>query len=110
MAESVDLTTPVPLGTMASIVWDHVYLHIKSKTATFNWQDNLGRGFSATYPTPIPTYPPGFVGPKNTVTGQQMISITNTGNHTTTSMAKKFFTQLQTDGYIPAGPVVGTPE
>lgn len=110
MAEQIDLTTPVPLGTITTITWERMTLDVKAKTAHFQWLDNLGRGYSAVYPTPIPTYPPGHTGPVNTVTGQQIISTMNKGNHTVNSMAKKSFQQLQTDGYIPAGAVTGTPD
>lgn len=74
------------------------------------WKDNLGRGFSAAYPTPIPTYPPGHTGPVNTVTGAQMVNSLFNGNHTVNSATKKLYQQLQGDGYINAGTIGGTPD
>jgi hypothetical protein len=110
MPEQIDLTTPVEVGTVTTITWERMTLDIGIKSGYFQWRDNLGRGYSASYPTPIPTYPPGHTGPVNTVTGTQIISTINKGNHTTSSVAKKVFTQLQTDGYIPPGAITGTPE
>lgn len=110
MAEQIDLTSPVPLGTITTVTWERMTLDVKAKTVMFQWLDNLGRGYSASYPTPIPTYPPDHTGPMNTVTGQSIISTINKGNHTTNSVAKKTFIQLQTDGYIPPGAITGTPD
>lgn len=110
MAEQIDLTTPVPIGTITTVTWERMTLDIKAKSAYFQWLDNLGRGYSALYPTPIPTYPPGHTGPVNSVTGQQIISTINKGNHTTNSIAKKTFMQLQADGWIPGGAITGEPE
>lgn len=102
MAEQITLTTPVGLGTMASLVWDKLHIDFVAKSVHLQWKDNLGRGFSAVYPTPIPA------GSPNTVTGAQMLNVMNTGNHSVNSLAKKMFQQLQTDGYIAAGAISGS--
>ena len=105
MAEQITLTTPVTKPSQTLIKIDQVRFDITNLLIEVRWRGDNDEAGSAVYPTPAIPSPAGPLQP----TGQSLISSINTGNNTTTSMAKKILQRLQTDGYVGAGSVTGTP-
>lgn len=104
MAEQITLTTPVSQPSQTLVKIDHVKFDIRNLSVEVRWFGDGGIVGSAVYPTPAPA---GSSQP----TGQTLISQINTGNNSAgTSMAKKILQRLQTDGYLAAGNVTGTPD
>lgn len=101
--EIVTLTTPVTRSTRTTFQIERVIIDILAKSIMIQWKDNNGDGFSAIYPTPAPN---GSLQP----TGAQLLNTINNTNFTTTSLVKRIFQRLQTDGYIASGTISGTPE
>lgn len=103
MSEVITLTTPLPKPTQTLVKLDRLTIDVTSKSVLIQWLGDNGEIGSAAYPTPAPA---GSSQPS----GQTLISTLNTSNFTTTSLAKRVLQRLQTDGYVGAGSVTGTPD
>jgi len=102
--EIVTLTSPLTKPNTTNFRIQRVTFDIDQKSILIQWIGNDGLAQSATYPTPAPSDHP------SQPTGATLLNQVNTGNNTSTSMVKKIYQRLQTDGYIPAGTISGTPE
>lgn len=103
MSESITLTTPITKPSQTGIVIDRLTIDVTAKSVTIQWLGNNNEIGSAVYPTPAPV---GSLQP----TGAVIITTLNTANLTTNSLVKRILQRLQTDGYIGAGNVIGTPD
>lgn len=101
--EAVTLTSPITKPNTTTIHIQRVTFDIDQKSISVQFIGDDGLAGSAFYPTPAPASNP------TQPTGAALISTVNTGNNTVNSMAKKILQRLQSDGYIPAGNVSGTP-
>lgn len=103
MAEIITLTTPLTKPTQTTVKLERLIIDLPSKSVLVQWLGENGEAGSAAYPTPPPN---GSSQPS----GQTLISTLNTANLTTVSLAKRVLQRIQTDGYVGAGSVTGTPE
>lgn len=103
MSESITLTTPVVKPSQTGIVIDRITIDVTAKSVLIQWLGNNGEAGSAAYPTPAPQ---GSVQP----TGATIITTLNTANLSANSLVKRVLQRLQTDGYLAAGNVSGTPD
>lgn len=103
MAETLTLSTPLtkPSQTTARIA--SVELDIEQKRIRIQWVGNNGEQGVALYPTPAPA---GSAQPS----GAALLAALNTADLRNNSLVRRILTRLQTDGYIPAGTVSGTPD
>jgi|SRR6185295_5375661 len=104
MAEILTLTTPITKPTTTAFHLQRLTLDIDAKSILVQWLGDDGLAASAAYPTPAPADHP------SQPTGATLLNSLNTGNMTTTSLVKKVYQRLQTDGYIAAGTITGTPD
>jgi hypothetical protein len=102
MSEQVNLTAPIAKPTQTIIKLDRVTLDASASSVYIQWLGENGEIGSAFYPTPPPV---GSSQPS----GATILHVLNTSNFTTTSFVKRVLQQLQTDGYVPAGTITGTP-
>ena len=102
MSESISLTAPITKPTQTTILLDRVTVDITAQSIYVQWLGNNGEIGSAAYPTPAPL---GSSQPS----GATLLHNLNTANFTVTSLVKNILLRLQTDGYVPAGTVIGTP-
>lgn len=105
MSEQITLTSPITKPPQTLVKIDQVHFDITNMRIEVRWLGENGEAGSAVYPTPAIPSPAGPLQPS----GDVLISQINTGNNTTTSMAKKILQRIQTDGYVGAGSVTGTP-
>jgi len=106
MAELVTLTTPITKPTQSTITIDRITIDVTAKAILIQWLGNNGEAASAAYPTPAILNPLGALQP----TGAVLLNQLNTLNMSTTSLIKRVLQRLQTDGYIAAGTIAGTPD
>lgn len=104
-AEQLTLTTPVQT-TLTDVQPVSLYLSRARQLVIVEVVGNTGALVQATYPTPAINGPNGSPQP----TGAALISTLNTANLTSNSLWKRIIQRLQTDGYLPAGNVTGTPD
>ena len=104
MAELITLTAPIVKPTQTTIRFERLILDLEAKSVHVQWLGNNGEPGSAFYPTPAP------VDHSSQPTGQQLIQTLNTANLTANSLIRRTLARLQTDGYIPAGTLSGTPD
>ena len=101
MSESINLTSPITKPNQTTIQLDRVTINIIAQSIYVQWQGNNGEIGSAVYPTPAPL---GSSQPS----GATLLHNLNTANFTVTSLLKNVLQRLQTDGYVPAGTIIGT--
>lgn len=104
-AEQITLTTPIQTTLTA---WQPVsfYANRGRQLVIVEVVSDTGVLVQATYPTPAINNACGVVQP----TGQALISSLNTVNLSTNSLWKRILQRLQTDCYIGAGTITGTPD
>ncbi len=98
MSEIITFTTPL---SQPSVRMDRVIIDFEHQAVTIFWlgpKDEPGR---ATYTTPA--------SPITAVAGNKLITLINQGNFTATSLVKFLWQQLQTDKWLTAGTISGTP-
>lgn len=96
MAELVTLTTAEPAPATTVYQLGRVLLDVTTLTVRIELVGDTGKPKVIIY------------GPTTTPTGATILHALNTGNFSTTSLAKKIYQQLQSDGLIP-GTISGTP-
>lgn len=104
MAESLTLTAPVTKPVRASIRLQTVTLHLGANpSVVINWVGDDGEPGTASYPTPSVNGHP---------TGAAIIGTINKVNASgaNASVVARLLARLQTDGYLPAGAITGTPD
>lgn len=106
MAEIITLTSPIVPPTQSTIRFERIIIDVEAKSVMVQWLGNNSEPGSAVYPTPAVLNPLGALQPS----GQQLIQTLNTANLTSNSLVRRTLTRLQTDGYIPAGTLSGTPD
>ena len=102
MSELITLTSPITKPNQTSVVLDQVHINVTTQSIAVQWLGNNGEIGSAVYPTPAPA---GSSQPS----GATLLHALNTGNFSVNSLVKAVFQRLQTDGYLPAGTISGTP-
>lgn len=102
--EAVTLTTPVAKPAVSTLKVDRVTIDYVSRAVTIQVSDNTGTSVTAYYTTPAPSEKP------SQPTGAVLISTLNSANLSASSLVKRVLQRLQTDGYIAAGSVTGTPQ
>jgi hypothetical protein len=101
--EIVTLTTPITKNqTTVRIV--RLIIDVSAKSVIIEFVGNNGEAGTAYYTTPPPLNSPAQP------TGAQLINTLNTANLSSNSLMRRVLTRLQTDAYIGAGAVSGTPE
>lgn len=98
MAEAITLSAPESVPSKETVHLSLLVLDVKNKNVEITFRDNNdveGRAFYTAETTP---------------TGQALLTSLNTANLATNSLVKRVLQRLQTDGYIAAGSVTGTPE
>lgn len=106
MAELVTLTAPVTKPNQTTIRIERIVLDIEQKAILIQWLGNNNEAGSASYPTPAILNPLGALQP----TGAVLLNQLNTLNMSTTSLVKRVLQRLQTDGYLAAGTIAGSPD
>jgi hypothetical protein len=104
MAETVTLTTPITKPSQTTVRLERMILDIETKSITIQWLGTNNEAGSAVYPTPGPADHPAQP------TGATLLNQLNTANLSTKSLVKRVLERLQTDGYLPAGTISGTPD
>jgi hypothetical protein len=105
MAETVNFTVPIVRPNQTSARIERLIIDIETKTVMIQWLGNNNEPASAVYPTPAP------IG-SNQPSGAQLITTLNKMNFAgaNPSLANRILARLQSDGYIGAGTVTGTPD
>jgi hypothetical protein len=106
MAEELTLTTPT---TVPKTKWKLAIfsVNVLVQMLTIEVYADSGERIVAIYPTPAVIGPLGTLQPS----GKEALSSLNTANNSAgTSMVKRILQRLQTDGYVGAGTVTGTPD
>jgi hypothetical protein len=98
MAEIVTLQAPIPKPSTTTVRIQRVVLDIDARTVSVEWLTNTGESASASYHS------------GTTPTGAQMLTQLNTTDLRTNSLVRRILTRLQTDGFIGAGAIGGTPD
>lgn len=106
MPEIVSLTTPITKPNQTQVRIERVILDVEIKSIFIQFLGNNGEAGSAFYPTPAILNPLGDLQP----TGAVLLSTLNTANLTSNSLVRRIINRLQTDGYIGAGSITGTPD
>lgn len=104
--EVITLTTPITKPNQTNIHIQRIIVDIDALSVMVQWVGNDNTPGSAVYPTPAILNPLGMLQPS----GASLISTINKTNNTVNSIVKKIIVQLQSDGYIPAGSISGTPQ
>lgn len=105
--ELVTLTAPVTKPNQTTIKLDGLSIDMSpSKTITVRWLGNNNEPGIAIYSTPVPTDHP------TQPTGAALLTTLNKINLSgvNPSLVARILARLQSDGYIPAGSISGTPE
>lgn len=104
--EVVTLTTPVTKPNQTTIKLERFNIDVVSKTIYVQWLGNNNEAGSATYSTPVPPDHP------TQPTGAALLTTLNKINLSgvNPSLVARILARLQSDGYIPAGSISGTPE
>lgn len=105
MAESVALTTPITYTSDSTLHIQRLIVDVDAQSVTVTVVGNGQLATTAFYPTPAVNGPLGSLQP----TGATLIHTINTSNFSVNSLAKAIYNRLQTDGYIGAGSITGTP-
>ena len=106
MAEIITLTTPIAKPSQTGIRMERIIIDFDQKSLFFQWLGNNNEAGSASYPTPAILNPLGNPQPS----GATLLNNLNNANLSTTSLVKRILQRLQTDGYITAGTISGTPD
>ena len=106
MAENVNLTVPVVKPSQTQVHFERLIIDRSAQSIFVQWRGENGEPGSASYPTPAPLSNP------TQPTGAQLLTTLNKMNFSggNPSLVARLFTRLQTDGYIPAGTIVGAPD
>lgn len=104
MAETHTLSTAITKPNQTTVLLTYLQIDIANKSVGVFWSGENAEKGQAIYPTPAPADHPAQP------TGAQLITTLNTANLTSNSLVRRVLTRLQTDGYIPAGTVGGTPD
>jgi hypothetical protein len=95
--ESVTITTPVAKTTTSQRV-SYIGLDLDNRKIVVELKSNLGETTNKVYDE------------TTTPTGASLLTTLNRSNNSTTSLVKRVYQRLQTDGAIPAGSITGTPQ
>lgn len=98
MREAITLSAPVSVPSKATVHLSLLVVDVEKKNVEITFADNNGVAGRA------------FYTPETTPTGQALLTALNTANLTSNSLVKRVLQRLQTDGYIAAGSVTGTPD
>lgn len=104
MAEIVTLTTPITKPNRATVWITALLIRVHpTPTVTVEWVGDDGEPGAATYTTPATGSAPS---------GQTLITQLNKMNFSggNPSLVNRMLARLQTDGYIGAGSISGTPD
>ena len=104
MAEIITLTAPIIKPNQTSIRLERMVLDIETKSIYIQWIGNNNESGSAVYSTPAPIDHP------SQPTGATLLNQLNNANLSSKSLVKRVLERLQTDGYISAGSISGTPD
>lgn len=105
--EIVTLTSPITKPNQTTIKLEGLSIDMfPSKTITVRWLGNNNEPGIAIYSTPVPTDHP------TQPTGAALLTTLNKLNLSgvNPSLVNRILARLQSDGYIPAGSISGTPE
>ena len=107
--ELVTLTVPIATANATNVRLERITIDLPAQSVQIQWRVRDASGGTifqenAVYSTPAPAAHP------SQPTGATLLHTINTANFTTNSMSKRIFQQLQSDGYIAAGSIAGTPE
>lgn len=104
--ELVTLTAPLTKPNQTTIKIERLIIDVVAKSITVQWLGNNNEAGSATYSTPVPTDHP------TQPTGAALLTTLNKLNLSgvNPSLVARILARLQSDGYIPAGSISGTPE
>ena len=103
--ETIILETPVEKPPVNEVRLERLIIDHEIWLVTLQWLGNNNEAGSATYPTPPILNPLGVM----QSSGKQLISALNTADLRNNSLVKRCLSRLQTDGYLPAGTISGTP-
>src|SRR4249919_2621516 len=105
MSEIVTLTTPIPKPSQTTAKIERFIIDVVAKSVAVNFVGENGEAGSAYYPTPAPL---GSSQPS----GATLITTLNKANLSgaNPSLANRILARLQSDNYIGAGAISGTPD
>lgn len=111
--ELVTLTAPIATTTATNVRLERFNVDLPAQSVHVQWlirdaSNNIRQAGSAVYPTPAVLNVCST--PVAQPSGATLLHTINTANFTTNSLSKRLFQQLQTDCYLPAGTIGGTPE
>jgi hypothetical protein len=104
MPETLTLTSAITKPSTTTFQIERVIIDVKTQYIHVTWLGNNGEPGSAAYPTPAPASNP------TQPTGAVLLNQLNNANLSTKSLVKRVIERLQTDGYLGAGAVSGTPD
>lgn len=106
--ELVTLTSAIAKPSQTNARVDQIHINVINKSIEIRFVGNNGEAGSAVYSTPanLNNCSPQVLQP----TGAVLLNTLNNANLSTTSLVRRVLTRLQTDCYIPAGTISGTPE
>lgn len=111
--ELVTLTTPITTTSATNVRLERFQVDLASQIVHVQWlvrdaSNNTRQAGSAVYSTPAVSNActPAVAQPS----GATLLHTINTANFSVNSLSKRLFQQLQTDCYLPAGTIAGTPE
>jgi len=104
--EVVNLTSPITKPTVSTLTPSKLNFDLRANQIYVEWIGETGETFSANYSTPKPVDHP------SQPTGAALLTTLNKMNFAgaNPSFIKRVLQELQTDGYIAAGTITGTPQ
>lgn len=106
--EIITLTAPIAKPAQTTIKIERLQIDVVQKSISIQWLGNNSEAASAVYPTPAILNPLGSPQPS----GATLLTALNKMNFAgaNPSLVRRILIQLQTDGYVGAGTISGTPE
>lgn len=105
MSEIITLTAPVTKPNLTTFAIDRITIDVTAKSIYIQWLGNNNEAASASYPTPAPL---GSSQPSGATLLTTLNKLNLSGANP--SLVKRILTQLQTDGYVAAGAISGSPD
>jgi hypothetical protein len=105
MAEIVTLTTPITRTSVNSFRLERLVIDVEHKSITVQWLGDNDLAGSASYPTPAPA---GSSQPSGATLLTTLNKLNSSGANP--SLVNRILARLQSDGYIGAGSISGTPD
>lgn len=105
MSEVINLSSPITKPSETTVKLDRVTIDLTAKLIAVTFLGENGEAGSASYPTPAPA---GSGQPS----GSTLLTTLNKMNFSgaNPSLANRILQRLQTDGYVGAGSITGTPD